>query len=162
MSERTPENTDSTGYLPKSGDTVLIAIGGDMGPDGMGDYADVVKVNMTSSTERHLVENLLRAQLERALNSLLVQPWTEEDEDYFRRETSGSRYSDGLWRTQAAGNALVHAGVFEHKYQVRSTWMLMEWNSETPEYLCWLNSDQYEQYHGQRHHSEAKREAVSA
>jgi hypothetical protein len=162
MTERTPENTDTTGYMPKSGDIVLIALDGDMGPQGMGDYADVVKVDMNSTIERHLVEDLLRAQLEENLNLHLIPTWTEEDEGYHSRECSGSRYSDGMWRTRAAGNALVNAGVFEHKWQVRSRWHLTEWCSDTPEYLCWLDGDQYEQYHGKRHHSETKREEVSA
>jgi hypothetical protein len=138
-------------YTLKEGDYVLVAVGGDCGPQGITDVADVVYVDLKDEFVRTHVEDLLRAQVETTLYSAL-------DED----PASSVRGRMAYWRQHKAGLDLTEDGVFTHKYQTRSTWMLMEWTSETPEYLCWLNSDQYEQYHGQRHYLEAQREEVSA
>ncbi len=143
---RTSENT-SNGWRPKQGDTVLVAIGGDCGPGGHCHWGEMVKIDLTNSVERALVEDLLRAQLELDFHFNLVEPWTPENKDYHSRERSGTRFLDTLWRKQAAASALYDYGVFEHKYHCRSSWILEEWcwdDSEPTHYLCWINGKQFD------------------
>tara|TARA_B110001454_G_C12608468_1_gene387647 strand:+ start:398 stop:877 length:480 start_codon:yes stop_codon:yes gene_type:complete len=143
---RTSENT-SNGWRPKQGETVLVAIGGDCGPGGHCHWGEMVKIDATSSVERGLVEDLLRAQLELDFHFNLIKPWTPEDKDYHSRERHGTRFTDTMWRRDAAASALYDYGVFEHKWHCRSTWILKEWcyDDSTPtHYLCWIDGKQFD------------------
>jgi hypothetical protein len=143
---RTSENT-SNGWRPKQGETVLVAIGGDCGPGGHCHWGEMVKIDATNSVERGLVEDLLRAQLELDFHFNLIKPWTPEDKDYHSRERHGTRFTDTMWRRDAAASALYDYGVFEHKWHCRSTWILKEWcyDDSTPtHYLCWIDGKQFD------------------
>ncbi len=92
----------------------LKAVGGDI--VGMGATGDSLYRDVTGSDHFTLIKTYLRVQLECEL------------ECYARKRCTGisERYGKKLDRLNDLGNEMIDAGIFESKYDKRTSWVLTE------------------------------------
>jgi len=102
-------------------DYCLVAIQGDCSAYGMGDTADFIPLKDRSFFT--LIKSYLRNQLELDLKHVEM-----EVADLLKDQ----EFNKLVQEHHDLGNALIHCGIFLHKWHKRTTWALMEMDEGKP------------------------------